>query len=106
MIQIVALLRRSPAARWIAAGVGCAVISALAYLAFTWWLSAHDRAVRAEYLVELQGRARKESAKAASEADKASAERKVITDETQDRIANSSSVDELFDGLRGQGGTK
>lgn len=78
----------------------------LVVVGFKLWLGAHDRAVRAEYLVELQERARAESAKATTNADKASAERKVITDETQDRIANSSSVDELFDGLRGQGGTK
>jgi membrane protein involved in colicin uptake len=79
----------------------------LGFAAFKFaWLPAHDRAVRAEYLVELQEAARKESARAAAAADKASAERRAVTDETLDRISNSSSVDILFGRLRGLGGTK
>ena len=83
-----------------------ALMVVLAVVGFKLWIGAHDRAVRAEYLVELQEAARKESARAAAAADKASAERRAVTDETLDRISNSSSVDILFGRLRGQGGTK
>jgi type II secretory pathway component PulM len=64
------------------------------------WLPNHDRAVRAEYLVELKEQSRRDSERAAREADKAAAAGKEKTDDVQNRIANSSSVDGLFDRLR------
>lgn len=70
------------------------------------WLPNHDRAVRAEYMVQLQEQARKDSAKASTAADAQSAKRKEETDEVQDRIANSSSVDDVFSGLRRGSGAK
>ncbi len=82
------------------------LVIVLAVIGFKIWLGAHDRAVRAEYLVELTVQARKDSEEAATKADTASAERKEKTDATQDRIANSSSVDDLFVRLRGKGSAK
>ncbi len=82
-----------------------AIVLALAVFRFV-WIPSHDRAVRAEYLNELTEQQRVESQKAATKADKASAERKEITDAAQDRIAGSNSVDDLFGRLRGQGSPK
>ena len=79
---------------------GPVVLVMLAVVGFKLWLASHDRAVRAEYLSELKEAARKESEKAAAKADKASSDRKAQTDAVQESIANSSSVDELFDSLR------
>jgi len=83
-----------------------ALLVVLAIIGFRVWLGAHDRAIRAEYLNELTEQQRVESQKAATKADKASAERKEITDAAQDRIAGSNSVDDLFNRLRGQGSPK
>lgn len=78
----------------------------IAVIAFRWWLADHDRDVRAEYLVELKEQARKESERASADADRAAAADKEKTDEVQNRIANSSSVDDLFGRLREGSGAK
>lgn len=39
MAGLLLILRNNPAARWLAASVGCAALLIFAYVAFTWWLS-------------------------------------------------------------------
>jgi len=90
-----------------AAWASVAALAIIAFLIFRFvWLPSHDRAVRAEYLVELTAQAHIESDKAGARADKAAEASKEQTDEVQNSIANSSGVDELFSRLRAQGGTK
>lgn len=82
----------------IAAPVALVVIAILVFR-FA-WLPSHDRAVRAEYLVELQRNAAKESNKAANRADKQQEQRNDAFEKSQAGLANAASPDDWAERLR------
>lgn len=87
---------------WVKTAVPVAAI-VLTFIVFRFvWLPSHDRAVRAEYLVELQRNAAKASNKAADKADKKQEQRNDAFEKSQAGLANAASPDNWAERLRAE----
>lgn len=89
----------SPLAKW--AALAGAVVIAMLVFRFV-WLPAHDRAIRAEYLVELTAAAVKERDKASARATVKQEIRNDRFETSQRELANASDPDQWAQRLREQ----